>query len=284
MSWKEQVRRLLDRTLEPVGFTLRRFRPEIRVRSMESPQVRTRQIAAFLTSMEQSLVGFPELVGELPTEPEIERFMEALPLCPVLQDGGGAGWSAGMLLWAIARSLKPELIVESGVYRGFTTWVLHQACPQARQYAFDISFAERRRLEPGMVYHESDWMDLPLYCKGQVSALIYFDDHVDQWRRIREAAARGFRYLIFDDSFPSTALHNDGLAPVPTIDMLFEDWLEDGEEVRWRTECGSFAYRYDARMAEETRRLVTNYVRLPDLRFVFGYAPANLVLVKVWQG
>ena len=281
MSWKGQVRRLMDRMLEPAGFTLRRFQPEIRVRAMESPQVRARQVGAFRASMEQSLVGFPELVAKLPTNPEIERFMEALPSCQVLQHGGGGGWSAAMLLWAIARALKPELIVESGVYRGFTTWVLRQACPHARQYACDISFAERRRLEPGVIYHESDWMELTLDCTAQNAELIYFDDHVDQWRRIREASARGFRYLIFDDSLPSTALHSDGQAAVPTVDMLFEAYLEDGEEIRWRTECGHFMYRHDARMAEETRKLVASYVRLPDFRFVFGYTPANMIFVEL---
>ena len=99
-----------------------------------------------------------------------------------------------------------------------------------------------------------------------------------QWGK---ASARGFRYLIVDDSLPSQALHNDGLAPVPTVDMPFEDGLADGEEIRWRTECGAFAYRHDAPRAAQTRARVRRHVRLPDLRFVFGYAPANLILVHI---
>lgn len=186
-----------------------------------------------------------------------------------------------MLLWTLARAIAPSLVVESGTFRGFTTWVLRQAAPQARQYAFDISFAERQRVEPGVIYHEQDWMNLPLDCPAQTPALIYFDDHVDQWRRIREAAARGFRYLVFDDSLPSTALHNDGWAAAPTVDMLFETDIADGEEIRWRTECGPFTYRYDAAQAAETRVLIRHHVRLPDLRFVFGFTPANLVLVEL---
>lgn len=281
MSWKAQARRLVNRTLEPAGFTLRRFQPELRVRAMQSPQVRARQITTFRAALGQSLVDFPEIAGNLPDEAAIAAFMDALPQCPVGQDTGGGGFSAAMLLWTIARALRPELVVESGVFRGFTTWVLRQACPEARQYAFDISFAERQRIEPGVHYHEQDWMALDLSCPAQTPALIYFDDHVDQWRRVREAAARGFRYLIFDDSLPSLALHNDGWAAAPTIDMLFENEIADGEEIRWHTECGPFSYRHDTQLAAQTRARIRHHVRLPDLRFVFGYAPANLILVEI---
>ncbi|HMM45741.1 MAG TPA: hypothetical protein PKE41_08900 [Candidatus Macondimonas sp.] len=279
MSWKAQARRLINRSLEPAGFTLRRFQPEMRFREMLSPQVRARQIEAFRAAMTESLANFPELAGQLPPAAEIRAFTEALPRCPVAQDAGGGGFSAAMLLWTIARAIEPALVVESGTFRGFTTWVLRQAAHQARQYAFDISFAERQCLEDGVSYHEHDWMDLPLDCAAQTPALIYFDDHVDQWRRIREAAARGFRYLVFDDSLPSTALHNDGSAAAPTVDMLFETDIADGEEIRWRTECGPFSYRYDAAQAAATRALIRHYVRLPDLRFIFGFSPANLVLI-----
>jgi len=96
-------------------------------------------------------------------------------------------------------------------------------------------------------------------------------------------AARGFRYLVFDDSLPSTALHNDGWAAAPTVDMLFETDIVDGEEIRWRTECGPFSCRYDAAQAAATRALIRHHVRLPDLRFIFGYAPANLVMLELHQ-
>lgn len=91
MSWKAQARRLINRVLEPAGFTLRRFQPEMRVREMISPQVRARQITAFRAAMAQSLAAFPELAQRLPPEADIRSFTEALPHCPVMQDTGGGG-------------------------------------------------------------------------------------------------------------------------------------------------------------------------------------------------
>lgn len=281
MSWKACLRRTINSALEPAGFCLRRFQPEMQIRGMESPTIRQRQIRAFHEAIVHACADHPKIAENIPDEKEIEAFSEALLACPIRQDTGGGGFSAAMLLWAISKALRPELVVESGVFRGFTTWVFRHACPHARQYAFDISFAERQRVEEGVVYHETDWMNVSIQTEKVAPALIYFDDHVDQWRRIREASQRGFRYLIFDDSLPSKALHNDGCTAAPTVDMLFESDLDDGQEIVWRTECGKFRFRYNARTAKETRELVASHMRLPDLRLIFGYSPANLIFVEL---
>lgn len=283
MRHKAAVRRLLERVLEPNGLSLRAYHPEMTVRATLSPGMQYRQRMQYRAELMQCLTDFPELRDTLPSDQEIASFVVTLRASPVQQLGGGGGFSAGLLLWTLARAVKPSCMVESGVFRGFTTWVLRQARPDARQFAFDISFAERRRIEDGVDYREHDWMQSQVPMAPGESGLIFFDDHMNQWQRIREAAQRGFRYLIFDDSLPVQALCNDGLAAVPTIDMLFDDGLADGEEVCWRTECGEFHYRHSMLQAQQTRELVSARVRLPDLRYVFGYAPANLTLVRLKQ-
>jgi hypothetical protein len=279
MSWKGSVRRVLNSGLEPAGFCMKRFMPELRCREMESQRVRQRQLIHYRNVLTQALTDHGAMIENFPSDDEVGAFADVLLTCPIRQDGGGGGFSAGILLWTLAKAIKPDLVIESGVFRGFSTWVLRQACPQAKQYAFDITFVERQRVEDGVAYHSADWMTVDLSANMAGGSLVYFDDHVDQWRRIREAAHRGFTYLIFDDSLPSTALHNDGFAAVPTIDMLFEPELTHGEQISWRTECGAFSYRFDENEAAATRSLVATHVRLPDLRYVFGYAPANLTLV-----
>lgn len=280
MSLKAMMRRSINACLEPAGFSLRRFQPEMYTQAMESPEILARQAARFREAFAAAVAPFRTIADNIPENSEVEAFrIGLLSDCPVRQDSGGGGVCAAMLLWTIARALRAQTVVESGVFRGFTTWVLHQACPQATQYAFDITFAERKRVESGVSYHEADWMHVTVNVPDRERALVYFDDHVDQWRRIREAAARGFRYLVFDDNLPAEALHNDGMAAVPTVDMLFDRRLVNGQELRWRTECGPFTYRHDATQATQTSRLVEACVRLPDLRFVYGYSPANLTLV-----
>ena len=281
MSWKANLRRGINNILEPAGFSIARFSPEMAARRMESPRIRARQAMDFLQQLNQALAGFPALETARLTEADVKGFMDQVVANPVRQTRGGGGFNAAMLLWAICRLIEPRLVIESGVFRGFSTWVLRQGSPDARQFAFDVSFAElHHRLDP-VTYIEADWLTADLSAPNGESALIYFDDHVDQWRRVREAHARGFRWLIFDDSLPVTALHNDGEAASPTIDMLFDPLCADSEEIKWRTECGTFSFTYSTAIAQETRSCVSRHIRLPDLRFVFGYQGANLTLVEL---
>lgn len=281
MSWKAQVRRSINALLEPAGFTFSRFAPEIRCRHMDTPAIRQRQISDFKQALAHSLANFPHLNPAALPDAAIAEFLQSLAHCPVEQTRGGGGVNAALLLWSMARLIDPAVIVESGVFRGFTSWVLREASPGAEQYAFDITFAELKHRVQGVHYVEQDWISMNVRAPEDRPGLVYFDDHVDQWRRIREAVERGFRYLIFDDSLPANALHNDGEAAMPTVDMLFDAQIQDGEEIRWRTECGDFHYRHDGEMARLTRKFVKRHIRLPDLRFVFGYSAANLIVVEL---
>tara|TARA_R110002049_G_scaffold27321_2_gene94023 strand:- start:101465 stop:102316 length:852 start_codon:yes stop_codon:yes gene_type:complete len=280
MGWKMKVRRKLNSVFEPMGFALSRHSPEIFSREMQSPAVRDRQFATFSDLLNECLDGFEGFTLTV-TQTEMQEFASDLRNCPVRQTSGGGGFNAAMLLWSMAKKLQPSLIVESGVFRGYTSWVFRNACPKAEQFAFDISFEQLQHRTEGVQYFERDWLTQEIKVDQRDRSLIYFDDHVDQWCRIQEAFDRGFRYLIFDDNLPAVALHNDGEAAFPTVDMLFDFSLEDGQQIRWKTECGTFEYTHDTRRAEQTRELVKQHVRLPDLQFVFGYQSANLTLVEL---
>lgn len=133
MSWKARFRLVINGALEPAGLSLRRFRPELTFRAMESPDIRKQQVLRFRESLALSLKDHSTLAGGIPSEPELDSFVAALRDCPIHQDTGGGGFSAALLLWSISRALQPSVIIESGVFRGFTTWVFRQACPHAQQ-------------------------------------------------------------------------------------------------------------------------------------------------------
>lgn len=281
MGAKAALRIKINRILEPLGFQINRFEPETTARQMLSPQVRIRQLQCLRRQITAALVDFPNLGLHNVADQEIALFLGSLTTCPVRQQSGGSGVNAALILWVLARAIRPTLIIESGVLRGFTSWVLRQAAPEAEIHSFDISLSELRFRTPRVHYHEADWMAVNLETPVSDPSLVFFDDHVDQWQRIREAAGRGFRYLVFDDNLPTNALHGDGNAAYPTVDMLFDDELPDGELIDWQTECGRFSFRYDRSLALATRRLVRNCMRLPSLNLCTGYSPANLTLVEI---
>ena len=282
MSFKSKARVLANRFCEPAGFQIARFAPEYVDRAPISESMAHRQLKAFRVELQHALASFGEIdVANLPTAADVDAFRSILARCPVRQTEGGSGFATAMLLWTLVKMLKPACIVESGVFRGFSSWVLAHAAHTARQFAFDVSFSQLRYRTEGVQYYEHDWMEHEFELSSSELGLAFFDDHVDQWLRIRQAAQRGFRYCLFDDNLPLTAVQSDGSAAVPTVDMLFDDSLADGESVEWHTECGSFTYVHDSKAAEETRSLVASYTRLPDLRLALGYRPANLALVEL---
>ena len=279
---KQKTRRFLNGFLEARGFQLTRFSPELSSKCMQSDKMLQLQAVRFIEQMRGPLECLAIREASSMSIEEVLSFSKHLSTSPVQQDSGGGSHNLAILLWYLIRCIEPCEIVESGVFRGFTTWVLRSANSAGRVVAFDVSFAERKWKDPATEYHERDWASvIPISSAMDPRRLAFFDDHQSQWRRIREAAARGFEFVIFDDSFPAWCLHGDADAAFPTVDMLFDDALTDGQEVAWRTECGSFQYRFNAGEAEETRALVSAWVRLPDLQATFGYKPANLVALRL---
>lgn len=247
---------------------------------MLSPQLRQRQLRCFRNEIAAALADFPDIRLESITIQEIGLFLDSLATCPVKQQKGGSGVNAALTLWVLVRAIHPSLIIESGVFRGFTSWVLRRSAPEAQIHSFDISFSELQFRSLNIRYHKADWTHVEIV-PGPGGALVFFDDHVDQWRRVREAAARGYRFLVFDDNLPANALHGDGNAACPTLDMLFDEEIAEGELIEWQTESGKFSFRYDRSLALSTRQLIRNHVRLPSLHLCTGYSPANLTLVEI---
>jgi hypothetical protein len=279
---KQKARRYVNSILEPCGFQLIRFRPELQSRSMFTSAILTSQSERFLGQITSALTPLGLGANGSISVEAIAAFSRELSHCPVKQQAGGGGHNVALLLWTVIQCIQPEEIIESGVFKGFTTWVMRKAAPSARIRSFDISFAELKWRDGKTEYHEMDWTKvIPRMHGKRVRRAAFFDDHQSQWRRIRESMERGIEFVVFDDSYPTGCVHADANAACPTVDMLFDEALEDGQEIAWKTECGTFRYRFDLAEAQATRQLVSSWVRLPDLQMTFGYKPANLVVVKL---
>jgi hypothetical protein len=66
-------------------------------------------------------------------------------------------------------------------------------------------------------------------------ALCYFDDHVDQVRRLLEATERKIPFAIFDDDLPLTcfALMAPSPSRLPKPEFIDDPALVHGEVVEW---------------------------------------------------
>ena len=209
---------------------------------------------------------------------QISEFRDVYLNAPITMNKFGLHFSTGLFLFLIARRRDPTLIVESGVYKGLSTYILSAACPTAELHAFDPNLSELSFRSDNATYHSTDWMDYDVRSGPLQSSLIFFDDHQCQARRVIEAYDRGYRQLIFDDSWPIEAVTGCGWPPIPSIDVVVRDSLEPNETVQWIEDGNIWTYVHDEEMQQlcaKARALIAATYDVPSLYRESGIGPTS---------
>lgn len=185
---------------------------------------------------------------------------------PFKENIGGSGFHNAFWLFITARTLNPELIVESGVWRGHTTWLLEQACPSADVIGFDINLSRLEYKNGNARFYEHDWSAFQFEDIDCERSLVFFDCHVNHARRTIEASRRGFRHLIFDDNPPAHLLYAYGLPGFPTARMLWDgtEGLADNQ-IEWCWYGRRRLYKINMQEAAEARKIMKAHELFPDV-------------------
>ena len=209
---------------------------------------------------------------------QISEFREVYLNAPITMNNYGVHFSTGLFLFLIARRRNPALILESGVYKGLSTYLLSAACQKSVLHAFDPNLNELTFRSSNANYHAMDWMQYDIECEPPGSGLVFFDDHQCQASRVVEAYDRGFRHLVFDDSWRIEAVMGCGWPPVPSIDMIMNESLEANEIVQWMEDGRIWTYVHDQDMQQlsaKARALISAAYDVPSLYRETGLGPTS---------
>ena len=176
----------------------------------------------------------------------------------------GSGFHNAFWLYFIARVLDPEVIVESGVWKGHISWLLSQACPDADQYGFDISLKKIEFPDLDVQLFEQDWQDFSFPSFDPDRALIFFDCHINHAQRLIEAKAKGFKHILFDDNPPAHKIFSH-VPGIPTAAMLYENEGIDKSEISWTWNRKSYTEPIDPEQAQKAKELIKVHHMLPDV-------------------
>ncbi|CAI8611907.1 unnamed protein product [Vicia faba] len=148
----------------------------------------------------------------------LEEFVPIYETRPIKNNMYGMGLDHSFGLWFIARWLKPDLMIESGAFKGHSTWVLRQAMPDSHIISVTPRHPEKY-LKKGPAYVDGNCtyfagkdfvdfgsIDWPTVMSKQgitdlSRVLIFFDDHQNELKRIKQALKAGFRHLVFEDNY-----------------------------------------------------------------------------------
>jgi hypothetical protein len=275
------LERLRRRVLEPfftrLGYDLVPAVPEWEHRPLSRREVE-RLVGQAAGHLEADMAAAGIAPREAPGE-TVAAFLDLIAACPVRQKRGGNGFNGSLQVYAVVRALRPSVIVESGVFRGLTTWLMRQAVPDATILCFDPNLGNLHYRDPHARYSTDDWSSAGLSGLDLTDALAFFDDHISQARRIVEASDRGIRRVLFDDNAAAHRIHGHGGPAYPTLSMVLDD--EPGEPIRWTRNGREFAYLPDPAMLADARARIETAHDFDDLHAATGYSPARISYVAL---
>jgi len=191
----------------------------------------------------------PELIQALDefVELNLPEFKQVLIDHPIQVPWGGA-FSTTEAFWTyfLVKSLQPDIVLESGSYEGFSIYFLLRAAPKAEIYSFDPNNEPKK--VGNFHYHAYDWEE-HIFDRPLKNAFVFFDDHVHQGDRLRQAKERGIRHTLFHDNFLSLTHGHiplrfcgvEGLAkfqfifPRLNCDPIFDSTKERPQYYSWLT-------------------------------------------------
>lgn len=135
-------------------------------------------------------------------KPFLDEFYSLYKDRPVQNNDGGMKSPHMFPLWYILKKLKPEAVIESGVFKGNGTWLIEKACPQAKLLCIDPNPYQRVYTSSKALYTTYDFSTLDLSNLKGRDVLVFFDDHQNSLNRIKKCKELGFKKIMVEDNYP----------------------------------------------------------------------------------
>lgn len=133
----------------------------------------------------------------------LDEFLELYGSRPIQSNPGGMSVNHSWAVWYVMKKLSPSFVLESGVLRGHSTWLIEQAVPEAKIICFDVSFRLLEFKSKNASYFEGD---LTTFDWGSTEVpkdtVALLDDHQNSLNRLRELYFIGVRRFIIEDNYP----------------------------------------------------------------------------------
>jgi hypothetical protein len=131
----------------------------------------------------------------------LEEFDALYQNRPIKDNAGGMNSTHMFHVWFVAKWLNLPNIIESGIWKGQSTWLLEQACPDAQIWSIDPALYLREYVSPSVLYFSQDFTVIDWWQRLLAKdTLVFFDDHygVD---RLYQAYEKGFKHIIYEDNY-----------------------------------------------------------------------------------
>ena len=106
-------------------------------------------------------------------------------------------------LFTLLKKIKPKYVIESGIWKGQTTWLIKNVLKNSKIFSIDIDLSQRDLIYKNVKYLEKDITKYNWSKLDKNKTLIIFDDHVCFSKRLNFIKKNKFKHIIFDDNLPN---------------------------------------------------------------------------------
>ena len=150
----------------------------------------------------------PEVLGALLDSEQfhlehLPEFLRLYETRPLLDNSGGMQLNHSYACYCLLKLLTPSVIIESGVWKGASTWLFQSVSPHSQLYCLDPVLSNIQYHSPDADYSTSDFLDCDWTNVDALDALCIFDDHQSALHRCLHMKWWGFKYALFEDNYPS---------------------------------------------------------------------------------
>lgn len=132
----------------------------------------------------------------------IDEFRPIYEERPMDRNDGGMRASHLFLSWFLLTRLSPEVIIESGVFKGQGTWLFERACPNAKLHCIDPRLHQIEYESKNATYYERDFDVIDFSWADPERTVCFFDDHQNALSRVMSMKWKGLKHVIFEDNYP----------------------------------------------------------------------------------
>ena len=131
----------------------------------------------------------------------LDSFLNIYNTRPIKNNNGGMGAPHCFATYFILKHLNMPHIIESGVWKGQSTWLIEKTCPNASLICIEPNMNNIYYKSNRAQYIKKDWITLNL--TSTKDTVCFFDDHQNAVERIKHAVSKGYKHLIFEDNYPT---------------------------------------------------------------------------------
>lgn len=127
---------------------------------------------------------------------------------PIKDNNGGMKSPHMFWTFLILKLINPSVVIESGIWRGQSTWLIENICPNAKIISIDpnmhnIIYKSNHVDYRTKDFNNHDWSS-ELGIETCLNTLAFIDDHQNNYDRLKHAYNHKIGHIIFEDNYPTT--------------------------------------------------------------------------------